>query len=271
MLSLAQHWNRRRREPAGRCSELPEVVSTTVWGDVSWCCFDPILLVQLLLLVYPPAEGAESTEGFFCSFFLFFSCCRVVLWVVVESAKHKSWFKRTLPEEKLERPELSWCRAVWRAKEIHPLSTEFHLGKASIAQNCWRRDTYWLLPHESLLSSRNQMLLLWFSLVLCCLENTAQELFCICLSQRCPLLSFLLPGKKVLIVYAHQEPNSFNGSLKTVAVEELSKQGCSVTVSDLYAMQFEPRATRNDIVGERFFIDSNETNLHLVHPAALTI
>lgn len=157
MLSLTQHWNRRRREPAGRCSELPEVVSTTVWGDVNWCCFDPILLVQLLLLVYPPAEGAESTEGFFCSFFLFFSCCRVVLWVVVESAKHKSWFKRTLPEEKLERPELSWCRAVWRAKEIHPLSTEFHLGKASIAQNCWRRDTYWLLPHESLLSSRNQI------------------------------------------------------------------------------------------------------------------
>ncbi|KAM9637034.1 ribosyldihydronicotinamide dehydrogenase [quinone] isoform 1-T3 [Morphnus guianensis] len=58
-----------------------------------------------------------------------------------------------------------------------------------------------------------------------------------------------MAGRKVLIVYAHQEPKSLNGSLKTVAVEELSKQGCSVTVSDLYAMQFEPRATRNDIVG----------------------
>ncbi|NXI16482.1 NQO2 dehydrogenase, partial [Irena cyanogastra] len=57
------------------------------------------------------------------------------------------------------------------------------------------------------------------------------------------------PGKKVLIVYAHQEPKSFNGSLLKIAVEELTKQGCSVTVSDLYAMQFEPRATRNDIVG----------------------
>ncbi|NXU50722.1 NQO2 dehydrogenase, partial [Turnix velox] len=56
-------------------------------------------------------------------------------------------------------------------------------------------------------------------------------------------------GRKVLIVYAHQEPKSFNGSLKNIAVEELSKQGCSVTVSDLYAMHFEPRATRNDIVG----------------------
>ncbi|XP_074204130.1 ribosyldihydronicotinamide dehydrogenase [quinone] isoform X2 [Camelus bactrianus] len=56
-------------------------------------------------------------------------------------------------------------------------------------------------------------------------------------------------GKKVLIVYAHQEPRSFNGSLKDVAVAELGRQGCSITVSDLYAMDFEPRATRNDITG----------------------
>lgn len=58
-----------------------------------------------------------------------------------------------------------------------------------------------------------------------------------------------MAGKKVLIIYAHQEPKSLNGSLKKVAVEELSKQGCTVTVSDLYAMNFEPRATRNDITG----------------------
>lgn len=57
-------------------------------------------------------------------------------------------------------------------------------------------------------------------------------------------------GKKVLIVYAHQEPRSFNRSLKDVAVAELSRQGCTVTVSDLYAMDFEPRATRKDITGE---------------------
>nr|KAF6444637.1 N-ribosyldihydronicotinamide:quinone reductase 2 [Molossus molossus] len=56
-----------------------------------------------------------------------------------------------------------------------------------------------------------------------------------------------MAGKKVLIVYAHQEPRSFNGSLKKVAVDELSKQGCTVTVSDLYAMDFEPRATRKDM------------------------
>ncbi|XP_059709462.1 ribosyldihydronicotinamide dehydrogenase [quinone]-like isoform X1 [Haemorhous mexicanus] len=64
-----------------------------------------------------------------------------------------------------------------------------------------------------------------------------------------PQRSPAMAGKKVLIVYAHQEPKSFNGSLLKIAVEELTKQGCSVTVSDLYAMQFEPRATRNDIVG----------------------
>ncbi|XP_076999678.1 ribosyldihydronicotinamide dehydrogenase [quinone] [Tamandua tetradactyla] len=58
-----------------------------------------------------------------------------------------------------------------------------------------------------------------------------------------------MAGKKVLIVYAHQEPQSFNGSLKNVAVEELTRQGCTVTVSDLYAMNFEPRATRKDITG----------------------
>nr|XP_060630728.1 ribosyldihydronicotinamide dehydrogenase [quinone] [Anolis sagrei ordinatus] len=61
-----------------------------------------------------------------------------------------------------------------------------------------------------------------------------------------------MAGKKVLIVYAHQEPKSMNGSLKAIAVEELSKQGCSVTVSDLYEMQFEPRTTRKDIIGELY-------------------
>ncbi|XP_055964460.1 ribosyldihydronicotinamide dehydrogenase [quinone]-like [Sorex fumeus] len=58
-----------------------------------------------------------------------------------------------------------------------------------------------------------------------------------------------MAGKKVLIVYAHQDPGSFNAALKKAAVEELSKQGCLVTVSDLYAMDFEPRATRKDFTG----------------------
>ncbi|XP_051826734.1 ribosyldihydronicotinamide dehydrogenase [quinone] isoform X2 [Antechinus flavipes] len=58
-----------------------------------------------------------------------------------------------------------------------------------------------------------------------------------------------MAGKRVLIIYAHQDPKSMNGSLKDAAVTELSSQGCQVTVSDLYAMNFEPRATRKDIVG----------------------
>ncbi|XP_056679343.1 ribosyldihydronicotinamide dehydrogenase [quinone]-like isoform X1 [Monodelphis domestica] len=56
-------------------------------------------------------------------------------------------------------------------------------------------------------------------------------------------------GKRVLIVYAHQMPTSMNGSLKDAAVTELSNQGCQVTVSDLYSMNFEPRATRQDFLG----------------------
>ncbi|XP_054982633.1 ribosyldihydronicotinamide dehydrogenase [quinone] isoform X1 [Sorex araneus] len=58
-----------------------------------------------------------------------------------------------------------------------------------------------------------------------------------------------MAGKKVLIVYAHQDPGSFNAALKKVAVDELSRQGCLVTVTDLYALDFEPRATRKDFTG----------------------
>ncbi|CAM9695558.1 unnamed protein product [Lampetra fluviatilis] len=58
-------------------------------------------------------------------------------------------------------------------------------------------------------------------------------------------------GKRVLIVFAHQEPlRSFNGALKEAAVQALSKQGCQVEVSDLYASTFNPVATRADILGD---------------------
>lgn len=184
---------------------------------------------------------------------------------------------------------LCWCRAVWPAMETHPLFTKFHLGKPSVAQNCWAGGIYWLVPQESLITSKqesNAATAILFSLVLRCLEDTLQKnegpgpaphsFVSASYTQRYLLIFFLLPGKKVLIVYAHQEPKSLNGSLKSIAVEELSKQGCSVTVSDLYAMQFEPRATRNDIVGETnqntlFFNNNDETNFHLVYLATLTI
>ncbi|XP_040287901.1 ribosyldihydronicotinamide dehydrogenase [quinone] isoform X1 [Bufo bufo] len=59
-----------------------------------------------------------------------------------------------------------------------------------------------------------------------------------------------MSGKNVLIVYAHQEPKSMNGSLKNTAVDVLSKMGCRVTISDLYAMNFNAAATRSDITGD---------------------
>ncbi|MEZ3415771.1 NAD(P)H-dependent oxidoreductase [Pantoea dispersa] len=43
----------------------------------------------------------------------------------------------------------------------------------------------------------------------------------------------------VLIVYAHPEPRSLNGSLKDFAVNHLQQAGHQVQVSDLYAMQWK--------------------------------
>ncbi|MET0547442.1 MAG: NAD(P)H-dependent oxidoreductase [Caulobacterales bacterium] len=50
----------------------------------------------------------------------------------------------------------------------------------------------------------------------------------------------------ILIVYAHQEPTSFNHAMLETARETLTAAGHEVEVSDLYAMNFEARATRAD-------------------------
>jgi len=52
----------------------------------------------------------------------------------------------------------------------------------------------------------------------------------------------------VLIVYAHPEPQSFNGALKDTAVEVLSGAGHTVQVSDLYAMKFDPAGGPGDFL-----------------------
>jgi NAD(P)H dehydrogenase (quinone) len=44
----------------------------------------------------------------------------------------------------------------------------------------------------------------------------------------------------VLIIFAHPEPASFNAALKNAAVAGLTQAGHSVTVSDLYAMRWNP-------------------------------
>lgn len=50
----------------------------------------------------------------------------------------------------------------------------------------------------------------------------------------------------ILIVHAHNEPQSFNATMKNLAVEELQTQGHSVDVSDLYAMGWNPVASAAD-------------------------
>ena len=54
----------------------------------------------------------------------------------------------------------------------------------------------------------------------------------------------------ILIVHAHPEPKSFASALKDAAVEELLAGGHHVTVSDLYALDFDPRLSRADFSGQ---------------------
>ena len=61
---------------------------------------------------------------------------------------------------------------------------------------------------------------------------------------------------KVLLVFAHPEPNSLNGALRDVAVKELKAQGHEVRVTDLYADGWKSEVDRRDFpawpAGERF-------------------
>jgi NAD(P)H dehydrogenase (quinone) len=65
---------------------------------------------------------------------------------------------------------------------------------------------------------------------------------------------------KVLLVYAHPEPLSFNGAMRDVAVETLRAAGHHVTVSDLYAQRFDPAAGPHD-----FTARLNEQKFDLGH------
>ncbi|SEJ31017.1 NAD(P)H-dependent oxidoreductase [Paraburkholderia diazotrophica] len=53
---------------------------------------------------------------------------------------------------------------------------------------------------------------------------------------------------KVLLVYAHPEPRSLNGSLKDFSVERLESAGHVVQVSDLYAMKWKASLDANDSI-----------------------
>jgi NAD(P)H dehydrogenase (quinone) len=50
----------------------------------------------------------------------------------------------------------------------------------------------------------------------------------------------------VFLVNAHAEPRSFNGALFRTAQDTLRAAGHAVTVSDLYAMKFDPVSDRRN-------------------------
>ena len=51
---------------------------------------------------------------------------------------------------------------------------------------------------------------------------------------------------KILIVHAHNEPQSFTSAMKNLALEELTAQGHTVQISDLHAMHWNPVAGSDD-------------------------
>ncbi|XP_077144638.1 NAD(P)H dehydrogenase [quinone] 1 [Ranitomeya variabilis] len=59
-----------------------------------------------------------------------------------------------------------------------------------------------------------------------------------------------MAGKRALVVLGHPERTSFNYAMKEAAVQALERKGWEVTVSDLYAMKFNPLVSRDDITGE---------------------
>ncbi|KAL3880516.1 hypothetical protein ACJMK2_032750 [Sinanodonta woodiana] len=59
-----------------------------------------------------------------------------------------------------------------------------------------------------------------------------------------------MSAKRVLIIYAHQEPRSFNGAVKDEAVRTLKENGYDVEVSDLYAMQFDATSSIRQFKGK---------------------
>ena len=61
----------------------------------------------------------------------------------------------------------------------------------------------------------------------------------------------------VLIVHAHEEPDSLNASITRTTREALEAEGHKVTVSDLYAMKFNPVMSRDDIKGQFIWSSAN--------------
>lgn len=50
----------------------------------------------------------------------------------------------------------------------------------------------------------------------------------------------------ILLVYAHPEPTSFNGAMKDQIIQTLTREGHEVTLSDLYALNWQSAAGPDD-------------------------
>jgi NAD(P)H dehydrogenase (quinone) len=68
----------------------------------------------------------------------------------------------------------------------------------------------------------------------------------------------------VFLVHAHPEPQSFSSSMARTAAETLAEMGHSVTVSDLYAMDFDPVSGRKNFttVKDPEFFKQQQEELH---------
>lgn len=69
---------------------------------------------------------------------------------------------------------------------------------------------------------------------------------------------------KVLMVYAHEEPHSFNGAMKKSALRVLEEGGHTVVVSDLYRMGFKAVADAQDFLErqDRHVLKRQKEELH---------
>lgn len=56
---------------------------------------------------------------------------------------------------------------------------------------------------------------------------------------------------KILIIFAHPEPASFNAALRDAATDTLKKSGHEIKVSDLYAMKFKSELSGSDFLSRK--------------------
>jgi NAD(P)H dehydrogenase (quinone) len=56
---------------------------------------------------------------------------------------------------------------------------------------------------------------------------------------------------KVLYIFAHPEPKSFNAAMKDTALSALKEKGHEVKLSDLYAMEFNPVLKASDFTDRK--------------------